>query len=142
MGPTIFVGLACFLYFGFVNYTEPTEIGIVRNQISGEMWTQEEGGIHVTPPWIWVACVDVRPVRVAVVSSGHGYTAKLVQFEKKEWKEFVSAEGWRYYWWGNRLSFNFGYQEEYRGVRDIMRGYAYSTKRYSFITVVQEYQVK
>ena len=129
-------------YIGFVNHTEPTEIGIARNQVSGQMWIQEEGGIYITPPWVFVVVVDTRPVRVSVTSSGRGYSAKLVQFDKREWKEFVEVEGWRYYWWSNRLSFNFGYDQEYRGIKDLMRGYAYGAKRYPFIVVLQEYQAK
>lgn len=130
-----------FFYIGFVNCTEPTEIGIARNKISGEMWAQK-GGIHLTPPWVWVACVDTRQVRVAVTSAGRGYSAKLVRFNPEYWREFVEVEGWRYYWWANRFSINFGYDEEFRGVRDIMRGYAYSAKQYAFLNILKEYREK
>lgn len=129
-------------YFGFVNFTEPTTIGIARNKLTGEMWLQDEGGFHLTLPWVLVARVDLRPMRVAVSSAGRGYSAKLIQFDKQGWKEFVKVEGWRYYWWANRFSFNSGYDEEYRGMRDIMRGYAYSAKRYPFIKTIEEYQAK
>lgn len=127
-------------YIGFVNHTEPTEIGIARNIITGEMWVQEGGGYHLNPPWVLVPIVDTRPVRVSVASAGRGYSAKLVQFKKDEWREFVQTEGWRYWWWSNRLSFNFGYKEEHRGMKDILRGYAYSPKEYGFIVVLEEYQ--
>jgi hypothetical protein len=126
-------------YLLFVNYTEPTELGIARNKITGETWVQETGGWKITKPWVWVSVVDLRPIRVAVHSAGHGYCAKLVQFDKTHWKEFVSTEGFRYYWWANRFSFNSGYDEEYRGMKDIMRGYAFSTKKYPFIRVLIEY---
>ena len=129
------------LYLGFVNYTEPTELGIARNVISGKMWIQK-GGIHFSFPWVWVACADTRPTRVAVTSAGRGYSAKLIQFNKDAWREFVTVEGWHYYWLANRISFNLGYDEEYRGMRDIMRGYAYSAKGYQFIVVLEEYQEK
>ena len=129
-------------YMFFVNYTEPTEIGIARNMITGKMWTQEKGGIHITLPWVWVACVDTRPMRVGVTSAGRGYSSKLVQFNKNAWREFVAIEGWRYYWLSNRISFNLGYEEEYRGMRDVMRGYAYSAKSYPFIVILEEYQIK
>lgn len=42
----------------------------------------------------------------------------------------------------NRFSFNGSYPEEYRGWRDVMRGYAYSTKRYPFIKILEEYKEK
>jgi hypothetical protein len=127
--------------FGSLNYLEPTEIGIARNIISGNMWIQE-GGIHVSWPWVWVSKIDTRPVRVAVNSAGHGYSAKLVQFKKENWQDFVALEGWRYWWWANRISFNFGYDDEYRGMRDIMRGYAYSPKQFPFLVVLEEYKTK
>jgi len=130
--------VAFLFYMGFVNYNEPTQIGIARNHISGEMWIQEGGGLYFTPPWVWVARVDTRPMRVSVASAGHGYSAKLVQFDKKGWREFVELEGWRYYWLANRLSYNFGYDEEHRGVKDILRGYAYSPKKYSFLVIMEE----
>lgn len=130
------------LYASFVVHHDPTELGIARNWISGEMWLQEDGGYFVNPPWVWVARVDTRPVRVAVTSAGRGYSGKLVQFDKKGWQEFVQLEGWRYWWWANRFSFNFGYDEEYRGMRDILRGYAYSPKQYPFLVVLEEFASK
>jgi hypothetical protein len=129
-------------YLLFFNYTEPTQFGIARNKITGKMWIQEGGGVYLTWPWVWVVRVDTKPIRVAVVSGGRGYSAKLVQFEKRGWKEFVAVEGWRYYWWSNRISFNLGYDDEYRGMKDILRGYAYGAKSYSFMTVLKEYYAK
>jgi hypothetical protein len=127
-------------YLGFLNYTEPTQVGVVRNLVTGNMWLQDRAGWHISPPWVLVARIDTRPLRVAVTTTGRGFSAKLVQFDPKYWREFVAVEGFRYYWWGNRISFNFGYNEEYRGMKDIMRGYAYSAKHYSFIKILNEYQ--
>ncbi len=127
-------------YLFFLNYTEPTEVGIARNFITGEMWIQKGGGWWCTSPWVRVARIDIRPVRVTVPSAGHGYSAKLVQFQPDAWQEFVAVEGFRYWWWANRFSFNFGYDEEYRGMRDILRGHAYGTKKYSFFKVITEYE--
>lgn len=124
---------------GFLNYLEPTQIGIARNRISGELSLQDTGGLHLTAPWIGVTRVDTRPIRVSVTSAGRGFSAKLVQFDKRYWREFVEVEGWRYYWWANRISFNLGYTEEHRGMKDILRGYAYSPKQYPFIVILAEY---
>ena len=79
-------------------------------------------------------------MRVSVDSAGHGYNAKLVQFNPDGWQEFIQTEGFYYYWWANRFSFNFGYDEEHRGLKDVLRGYAYSPKQYSFLKVLDEYQ--
>jgi len=136
----VVVSVILCLYMLTVNYTEPTELGIARNTITGEMWTQDRGGWHLTSPFVLVTVLDMRPMRVAVLSTGHGYCAKLVQFDKKYWREFIATEGFRYYWFANRISFNLGYDEEYRGQKDLMRGYAFSVKKYPFIKIITEYQ--
>lgn len=128
-----------FFYFGFLNYTEPTEVGIARDVFSGEMRLQEGGGWYCTAPWVFVATIDTRPQRISISTAGHGFSAKLIQFDPKAWQEFVNTEGFRYWWWANRISFNFGYDEEYRGMKDIMRGYAYGVKEYPFVKVLEEY---
>lgn len=130
------------IYLGFLNFTEPTEIGIARNIFTGEMWSQEGGGWHITSPWILVSVIDTRPMRVAITSAGHGYNAKLVQFNPKEWREFLKTEGFRYWWWANRISFNFGHEETYRGMKDILRGYAFGTKQYPFFTILERYETR
>ena len=132
--------LALFIfYLVCLNYTEPTELGVARNMITGQMWAQN-GGWHLTAPWVRVARIDTRPIRVSVDSAGHGYSAKLVQFIPEEWESFVNIEGFRYWWWANRLSFNCGYHQEHRGMKDILRGYAYGAKKYPFFRIIAEYE--
>ena len=126
-------------YLFCVNWIEPTQIGIAKNLFTKRVWTLD-GGIHFGAPWVLVSRVDTRPVRVSVNSAGRGTNSKLVQFNPKYWQEFINVEGWHYYWWANRFSFNFGYHEEHRGWKDIMRGYAYNAKQYPFIMVLEEYK--
>ena len=135
----IFLTTLSLFYLPFLNYTEPTEIGVARNIFTGEMWLQKDGGWYMTSPWVRVAKIDTRPMRVVITTNGHGFSAKLVQFVPKEWNSFVEVEGFRYWWWANRISINFGYDEEYRGMKDIMRGYAYGVKKYPFIEVLEHY---
>ncbi len=127
-------------YLFFVNYTTFTEVGIMRNEIAGTTVLQDRAGWHLTPLWVLVAKIDTRPTRVCVMSAGRGFNCKLAQFDMKFYQEFVATEGFRYYWWANRISFNMGYDEEYRGVRDLLRGYAYSAKKYPFVKVLLEYE--
>ena len=135
------ISLAIFiLYLAFVNYTEPTEVGIARNVVTGELILQRYGGFHITPPWTAVANIDTRPMRVCVTTAGRGFNCILVQFEPSNYKELVSVEGFRYYWWANRVSFNWGYNDEYRGTKDLLRGYAYSVKKYPFVKILREYE--
>lgn len=125
------------IYVCFLNYIDYTEIGIEKNILTGYVEVQKDSGWHFTPPWVFVVSIDTRPIRVSVHSAGRGVSSKLVKFEPKFWKEFIETEGWRYYWWSNRLSFNFGYKEEHRGFKDIMRGYGYSSTSYPFITIME-----
>ncbi len=136
---SLLVLILLLLYSGFVNFTDRQHVGIAYNLISGDLYLQDHGGFWLTSPWTFVSRVDIRPVRVCMTSAGRGYNCKLVQFEPKAYQKFVETEGFRYYWWANRFSFNYGYTEEYRGMKDILRGYAFSTYKYSFLTVLQEY---
>lgn len=126
------------VYIAFFTHIEPSERGIARNWITGELRLLEPGW-YVLSPWTWVAMIDIRPIRVSVQSAGRGFSAKLVQFDVVGWRKFVKTEGWRYYWWANRLSYNSGHNEEHRGMKDILRGYAYSHQTYPFIKVLVEY---
>jgi hypothetical protein len=96
-------------------------------------------GWNITPPWVEVARVDTRPKRVCVESASRSFNCKLVEFNPAGWEEFVKTEGFHYYALYNFFSFNGGYREEYRGMKDILRGYAFGNKKYPFITVLREY---
>lgn len=135
------ISLSC---LGWLNYLDAHQIGIARNSITGEMWMQGPGGIYVTGPWVRVSRIDTRPMRLSIESAGRAYSGKLVQFQPEHWEQFVEVEGFRYWWWANRFSYNWGHEEEYRGVRNLLRGYAYSPKRddYRFIVILNEYSVR
>jgi hypothetical protein len=125
----------------FIYPIEPTNIGFAWNLFTGEMQIKDRAGFHIDMPWVWVAHVDIKPMRVCITSSAHAaVNCKLVQFDPSHYKEFLAVEGWRWYWWSNRFSFNSGYSDEYRGFRDVIRGYAFSAQPYSFIKVLGEYQ--
>lgn len=126
-------------YFAFFNHIEPNQVGLARNHISGQTWLQKAGW-HITAPWTWVAVVNTNPIRVGVPTAGRGYSSKLVQFVPEYYDEFLEQEGWRWYWWDNRISFNFGNYEEYRGFRNTILGYAYSKTEYPFIRIIAEYE--
>jgi len=119
------------------NYTAFNEVGLARDRVTGALWIQAPG-VHFTWPWVAVSAIDTRPIRVCVTSAGKGFSCKLVRFVPSAYREFVATEGHYYYWFANRLSFNFGYHEEYRGMKDLMRGYAYGSKVYTFIAIDSE----
>ena len=133
------LGVLFLFYLAFLNFVEPHEAGISWNYVSGEVEFQKPGW-HLTPPWVAVSRIDTRPIRVCVTSSTRAFNCRLAQFVPDAFKDFIATEGFRYYWWANRISFNFGYSLEYRGWRDIIRGYAYSSEPYPFIQVLEEYE--
>lgn len=135
-------GLAacCLIYLACLNYLEPTQVGISWNWQSGEVELQDPGW-HLTPPWVQVARIDTRPTRVCITSASRAFNCKLVQFVPDGYQLFVETEGFHYYWWYNRISFNWGYSDEYRGMKDILRGYAYSSKQYPFVKILRDYQL-
>jgi len=127
-------------YLTCVHYTDYHEIGIVRNDFTGETSIDSVSGFGITAPWVQVAKIDIRPVRICVTSSTRNFNCKLASFDKRYWDEFVSLEGFRYYWWANRFSFNSGYKEEYRGMKDIIRGYAFDEHPKKFIKIIETEQ--
>ena len=135
--PTLFsFWLSC------VHYTEPNQAAVTWNLFSGEVWIDVVAGLNVNTPWVLVARIDKRPVRVCISTRGRGFNCKLVEFVPSGWKELLKVEGFRYYWWDNRISFNWGYErsEEHRGVKDLLRGHAYGVQKYSFIKILRDFK--
>lgn len=124
-------------YVGFYNNVEQYQAGIAWNRFTGRLELQH-AGMYLTPPWVSVSTIDTRPMRVCVTSAGRGFNCKLVRFVPEAYQEFVATEGHYYFWWANRFSFNTGYHDEYRGMKDLMRGYAYSTMGYKFVDVMTD----
>ena len=113
------------------NRVDVNKVGIAKNHFTGVLYVQNPG-MHFRLPWVWVTQIPTNPIRVSIPTSGRGFSSRLVQFEPEHFQEFVQREGWRFYWWDNRFSFNFGNQEEYRGFRNIALGYAYADDEYPF----------
>ena len=119
------------------NFVEPGQAGLARDRLSGDL-TVQSAGIHWTSPTTFVTTIETRPQRVCVPSTAHSApSCRLVQFDISHYREFVAVEGWSYYWLRNRFSFNSGY-ETYRGFRDVLRGYAFSTEPYPFVKVMTQ----
>ena len=133
----VFTGFAMF-YFGCVYYTDLSNIAIARNLLNGKLSIDSTHSWHVSAPWKRASIIDTRPKRVCVLSAGRSFSCKLVQFNPVGWQEFVAIEGYKYWWWSNRISFNSGYSDEYRGMKDLLRGYAFTGKKYSFVKILKE----
>lgn len=135
----VVAGVFLALYLALFNYTEAYEAGIARNLVTGELRLQSGGGMHLTPPWVLVSNVDIRPTRVCLTTTARSFNCLLAEFKPEYYQEFVVTQGFRYWWWANRFSFNFGYDEEYRGFRDVLRGYAFGSQPRPFVTVTDGY---
>lgn len=120
----------------FVHWTNVQQIAITRNIFTGELKIDTFPGIQISSPWTQVSRIDIRPVRVCVDCECRNMNCKLISFDINGWRNFVEKEGFRYYWWSNRISFNFGNKEEYRGMKNILRGYSFDSE-YKFIKVEQ-----
>lgn len=130
-------GILLFLYLLFVTHEEVNTVGIARNFVSGKIELLLPG-YHITSPAVQVSNIDIAPVRVQVQSAANARSMMLVQFDTTHWKEFIKVEGFHYYWWYNRFSFNIGYDDEYRGFKDVLRGFAFSTEKYKFIKIIEK----
>ena len=126
------------LWLLFFHWTGVHEVGIRRNIFTGEITLDSTAGFEITPPWVQVALIDTRPQRMCVECDRRSLSCKLVEFNPKGWKKFIENEGFRYYWLSNRISFNSGSEEEYRGMDWVIRGYAFSETGYPFIRVTKE----
>lgn len=125
-------GIFFLLYLAFFHYTNIHEVGVMRNIISGEL-TTDKPGFHFSSPWVLVAKLDTRFQKVCATSHARVMNCKMGRFIPENYQALVEREGFRYYWWDNRISFNFGYDEEYRGERDLIRGYTFTEEKVSFI---------
>lgn len=127
-----------FLFWVFCfHYTDSHQVAIARNEVSGELWLDDKPGPNISAPWVKVVRIDIRPMRVCVSTSSRSFNCRLVEFDKNGWREFVETEGFRYYWWDNRFSYNSGYDDEYRGMKDLLRGYSFDSEKRKFIKVTK-----
>lgn len=130
-------GIILFLYLFFVTHEELNTVGIARNFMTGKLELLQPG-YHITSPVVQVSNIDIAPVRVQVTSAANARSMMLVQFDTTYWKEFIKVEGFHYYWWYNRFSFNSGYDDEYRGFKDVIRGFAFCSEKYKFIKIIEK----
>lgn len=124
-------------YFLCFSYLDMHHVSINRNLLTGELMVDTVPGFEFSAPWVQVSRIDSRPMAINVPSSARTLNRKLVQFVPAHWKEFIALEGYEYWWWRNRWSFNSGHDDSNRGIKDIFTGYAYGTRRHPFIKEVQ-----
>jgi hypothetical protein len=129
--------LILFFYIFCYHYTGGHEFGITYNLFSGEIAPDGHSGHHLSYPWVQATKIDARPIRVCIASVSRNLNCRLVQFDPSQYKELIKIEGFHYYWWYNRISFNWG-QETYRGIDNLLLGHSYGVNRGSFVKVLED----
>jgi len=127
------------VYFLCIHYADTHDASIIRDRVSGEISISTKSGVHWTAPWVSVAKIDLRPSRVCIETTARVANCKLVKFKSEALGSFVKREGFKYYWLSNRLSLNVSYKNEYRGVRDYLRAYAFGGTDLGFLEIIDEY---
>lgn len=125
------------LYVTSFHYTDTHQLGITYNLFNGEINKDDRSGFHFTLPWVLTTKIDLRPHKVCIVSATRNINCRLVQFNPDKFMELIKFEGFSYYWWYNRFSFNSG-QITYRGVDNLLLGHAYGTNKCSCVEVITE----
>lgn len=136
MAGAVITAFTILFYLPFFHYTSAHEVGIKFDKWNGIV-SRDTPGFNLSPPWVLVAKMETRPLRVCIESVAKVINCKLAEFVPTAFQEFAQREGFRYYWWDNRLSFNSGYHDEYRGSRDLIRGYAFGVSDQRFVRVLE-----
>jgi hypothetical protein len=126
-----------FFWLFFIHYNNTHHVSVARNFFTGKLKMDSTAGIKFSAPWVQVIKFDTRPFKVCVDCSCANVNCKLIAFDPNGWADFLNREGFNYFWFKNRISFNSGQSIEYRGIRHVLRGYAFDVK-YSFIKQLDE----
>lgn len=93
-------------------------------------------GVTITPPWVQILRIDIRPKKYCIECVCRNKTCRLVSFNSDGWREFIDREGFNYFWFRNRISFNS--HKTYRGIESVIRGYSLDNDKYEFIKIHSE----
>lgn len=122
----------------FFHWTGTHQVAITRNVFTGELVLDNVPGIDVSWPWVQVSRIDIRPHRLCIDCDCRALNCRLVEFDESGWLDFVNREGFKYYWWSNRFSYNSGAKQEYRGMAFILRGYMSDGQPHPFLKITKE----
>lgn len=133
------ISIFIFLSWAFLfHWTGVHHASIMRNIFTGEVKVDTIPGPQLSAPWVQVSRIDTRPRRMCIDCDCRVLNCKLVQFKPSGYRDFVDREGFSYWWWSNRISYNSGSDKTYRGMDWILRGYSFDNIDYKFINVTKE----
>lgn len=123
----------------FLTFVEPTEFGYSYDYRNGQMDSMTRSGYFLTCPMVYtIHTIDLRPTQVAINANSRVLNAKLVQFDKRGWRLFVSWHGRADY--ANTSSGGVGDAGGGGNLNEILKSYAYdgTTNQYPFLKVLRE----
>jgi len=107
-----------------LNHVQVNEIGVAYDSMDGKVMLQSEPGWYMTTPLVKEVSLTTAPMTVHIPSEAKVINTKIVRLRGEGIKDFIRLQG---------FSYNLGSQLE-----NIMLGYAFSGKQYSFMEVIQE----
>lgn len=119
-----FVILSLLFYILCLNHISVNHAGVAYNSLNGKLTVQSNAGWYITSPLVKVVSLNLLPVFVEIPSNAKVVNRKLVRLKLENILDFVKIQG-------------FGYELN-TGQNNIMMGYAFSGKEFSFIEIVQE----
>jgi len=125
---TFFIFWSSCLYFH-----DSWEISICKNELTGEVYIDTTKGLRFSPFWVRASNIDTRPQKLCIDCNCANINCKLIQFDYSYYQDFIKREKFCYYWWKNRISFNISQENEYRGIKFILRSYTFDNQKYKFI---------
>lgn len=127
------LGVIFLFYLLCIDFRDSYHVVLCRNELKGEVYLDTLKGIKITPPWVRTSKIDTRPVKLCIDCNCANINCKLIQFDYNYYQDFTKREKFCYFWWKNRLSFNISQENEYRGMKFILRSYAFDEVKYKFI---------
>ncbi|MCX6714754.1 MAG: hypothetical protein NTX72_02990 [Candidatus Uhrbacteria bacterium] len=105
-----------------VSHVGANEIGIFYDTVTGKMTTTTAPGWHITHPLVFERSISTLPIKVEIRSEAKIINQKLVRFKPEGVQTFLSIQGFPY---TDRMD-------------DVMMGYAFSGKTFSFLEIVED----
>lgn len=120
----IVVVLGLVLKATLVDFVDQHEVGYKFDLTSGEVIELPRTGYFITPPWVRIGSIDLRPTQVCINANSRVLNCKLVRFNPEGLRLFIE--------WHGRSPDN--------SVSEILKSYAYDgmDRNYPFLTVVTE----
>lgn len=123
----IVFGAVIFISFMFwilcLNCVKFGTIGIAYNYYTGKVSTQKRLGWHFTSPSVKVSYISLLPMKLIIPSMAKVISYKMVKFNPDGIDEFIKLQG---------VDFT-AYD-----IENILLGYAFSSRRYTFLDIIEE----